>query len=58
MEWLTRPLTSDGLVVAGPLDLARLTDADLPGICMRMRAILDNSGNASMRGSIDPARPV
>lgn len=39
MEWLARPLVCDGAVAAEPLDPARLTDADLPAICLRMHAI-------------------
>jgi hypothetical protein len=39
MEWLARPLTCGGAVVAEPLDPTRLTDTDLRGICLRMHAI-------------------
>jgi hypothetical protein len=39
MEWLARPLVCDGAVVAEPLDPARLTDADLRAICLRMHAV-------------------
>ena len=42
MEWLTRPLMADGVVVAEPLDPARLTDAELPSVCVRMYAILNS----------------
>jgi hypothetical protein len=41
VEWLSRPLVAAGVTVARPLDPDRLTDADLRGICLRMRAILD-----------------
>lgn len=40
MEWLTRPLVCDGAVVAESLDPAKLTDADLRSICLRMHALL------------------
>lgn len=39
MEWLERPLVCDGAVVAEPLTLNRLTDADLREVCLRMQAI-------------------
>jgi hypothetical protein len=39
MEWLARPLMCDGEVVGEPLDLTRLTDADLRTICLRMHVI-------------------
>jgi hypothetical protein len=39
MEWLARPLTCGSAVVAEPLDPARLTDADLRAICLRMNGV-------------------
>ena len=39
MEWLARPLVCDGAVVAEALAPARLKDADLRAICLRMHAI-------------------
>ncbi|MDP1798162.1 MAG: hypothetical protein Q8K78_11795 [Planctomycetaceae bacterium] len=39
MEWIRRPLTCDGVVVAESLDPNNLSDVDLKSICLRMHAI-------------------
>ncbi|HEY1188033.1 MAG TPA: hypothetical protein VGE74_10270 [Gemmata sp.] len=56
MEWLTRPLTADGAVRAGPLDPARLADADLRNICLRMHAILNTVEMLRCEGRLLPVR--
>ena len=56
MEWLARPLTANGVVVAGPLDPARLNDADLRGICVRMHAILNTVEMPVCEGRLMPAK--
>ena len=56
MEWLARPLIADGVVVAGPLDPARLTDADLRSICQRMHAILDTVEMPRCEGRMLPVK--
>ena len=56
MEWLARPLVSDGIVVVGPLDPARLTDADLLPIGLRMHAILDTVEMPRCEGRLIPAK--
>lgn len=54
MEWLARPMVADGLVVAGPLDPSRLSDADLLSICLRMHAILDSVEMPRCEGRLIP----
>jgi hypothetical protein len=56
VEWLTRPLTADGVVVAEPLDPARLTDANLRTICTRMHAILDTVEMPRCEGRLLPVK--
>ncbi len=56
MEWLARSLMADGVVVAGPLDAARLTDADLRSICQRMHAILDTVEMPRCEGRLLPVK--
>lgn len=56
MEWLARPLTADGVVLAGPLDPARLADSDLRDICSRMHAILDTVEMSRCEGRLLPVR--
>ena len=56
MEWLSRPLVADGVVVAGPLDPTRLTDADLRSICLRMHAILDTVEMTRCEGRLLPVK--
>lgn len=55
MDWLSRALTANGVVVAAPLDPNRLTDADLPTICARMHAILDAVEMPRCEGRLLPA---
>ena len=54
MEWIVRPMVCDGAVVAEPLDPARLTDADLRTICLRMHAILDTIEMPRCEGRLIP----
>ncbi len=56
MEWLARPIVANGVVVAGPLDPARLTDADLRSICVRMHAILDTVDMPRCEGRLIPTK--
>lgn len=55
MDWLSRPLTAAGVVVAAPLDTSRLTDSDLPTICARMHAILETVETPRCEGRLLPA---
>lgn len=54
MEWLARPLVCDGAVVAEPLDPARLADADLRDICLRMQVILETIEMPRCEGRLIP----
>ena len=56
MDWLARPLIADGVVVAEPLDRARLTDADLRTICMRMHVILETIEMPRCEGRLLPVK--
>src|SRR5262249_37867215 len=54
LDWLARPLVADGVVVADALDPARLMDANLPQICLRMMAILDTIEMPRAEGRLMP----
>ena len=54
VEGLARPLVADDMVVAEPLDPARLIDTDLRGICLRMHAILDTVEMPRCEGRLLP----
>jgi hypothetical protein len=54
MEWLARPLLCEGVVVAGPLDPARLVDADLRAVCFRMHVIFDTIEMPRCEGRLMP----
>jgi hypothetical protein len=54
MSWLVRPLTCDGRTVLGPLAPARLGDADLKDICLRMHAILRTIEMSRCEGRLLP----
>ena len=56
MEWLARPVVADGVVLAEPLDPARLTDADLRNICLRMHVILETIEMPNCEGRHLPAK--
>lgn len=56
LEWLARPLIADGVVVTEPLDPARLTDADLLPIGLRMHGIMDTFEMPRCEGRLIPAK--
>lgn len=50
LAWLAIPVTCEGKVICPPLDLRKLSDADLPSICLRMHLIHDTIEFAHCEG--------